>query len=280
MAGVLELSYQRAAERDSKGLAALVGGLIVAGAAFAGLLATDGVGVNFVFGLLVGAGILVAVIGWGVWRYDPLRRKGAFQVDPGAGRLVALGLASRGSGRGHRRRVQRRLPDRGRHPAQQRVRPVVFMIGLAVAGVLAVLVVAGKLPVWSPLAGIAISAVPTIGFLMTRQTARAVLFVALAVAGLIILVLASNRAAPRSASAGLAIELLTAGVVVLLAFFVRSEATSEKFRTQLFTVMLLIGLALACSALMGYLFARPPARSRTPRPRSWAAGRPSADSCS
>jgi simple sugar transport system permease protein len=45
-------------------------------------------------------------------------------------------------------------------------------------------------------------------------------------------------------------------VVVVLAFFVRSESTSEKFRTQLFTVMLLIGLALVSSALMGYLFAR------------------------
>ena len=280
VAGVLELSYQRAAERDSKGLAALVGGLIVAGAAFAGLLATDGVGVNFVFGLLVGAGILVAVIGWGVWRYDPLRRKGAFQVDAGAGRLVALGLAC----------VVAAVVTAAAFSADSQSEVgillnngfarSVFMIGLAVAGVLAVLVVAGKLPVWSPLAGIAISAVPTIGFLMTRQTARAVLFVALAVAGLIILVLASNRAAPRSASAGLAIELLTAGVVVLLAFFVRSEATSEKFRTQLFTVMLLIGLALACSALMGYLFARPAGASRKPRPRSWAEGRPSAVSCS
>ncbi len=48
---------------------------------------------------------------------------------------------------------------------------------------------------------------------------------------------------------------LTAVVVVGLAFFIRSESTSEKFRTQLFTVMLLIALALACSALLGYLFA-------------------------
>ena len=96
---------------------------------------------------------------------------------------------------------------------------------------------------------------PAVGFLMTRQGARAVLFVVLAVAGLLALIVASTRAAAYSASAGLAVELLTAVVVVGLAFFVRSESTSEKFRTELFTVMLLIALALACSALLGYLFA-------------------------
>ena len=97
----------------------------------------------------------------------------------------------------------------------------VFMLGLGVAGILAVLVAAGKLPVWSPLVGILISAVPSIGFLMTRQAARGVFFVALVVAGLITLVLASNHAATKSASAGLSIELLTAVVVALLAFFIR-----------------------------------------------------------
>ena len=117
------------------------------------------------------------------------------------------------------------------------------------------LVAAGKVPVWSPLAGVAIAAIPAVGFLMTRQGVRAVLFVGLAVAGLLLMVVASSRAAAYSASAGLAVELVTALVVVGLAFFIRSESTSEKFRAQLFTVMLLIALALACSALLGYLFA-------------------------
>jgi ribose/xylose/arabinose/galactoside ABC-type transport system permease subunit len=90
---------------------------------------------------------------------------------------------------------------------------------------------------------------------MTRQAARAVLFVGLAAAGVVALIVASSRAAAFSASAGLALELLTALVVAALAFFIRSESTSEKFRTELFTVMLLIALALVCSALLGYLFA-------------------------
>jgi ribose/xylose/arabinose/galactoside ABC-type transport system permease subunit len=226
-----------------------------AGAAFVGLLQTDGITANVVLGALVGLGILVAAIGWGVWRYEPLHRKGTFEISPAVARLLIIGLACvvaaiivAATFNSDSQNAVGIVINNGFSRA-------VFMIGLGVAGVLAVLVATGKLPVWSPLVGIAICAVPAIGFLMTRQTARAVIFVALTVAGLIILVMASNKAAGRSASAGLAIELLTALVVVVLAFFVRSESTSEKFRAQLFTVMLLIALALLCSALMGYLFA-------------------------
>jgi len=129
-----------------------------------------------------------------------------------------------------------------------------FVAGIGVAGVLAVLAVAGRVPVWTPLLGIVICAVPGVGYLMTRQAARSVIFVVLAVAGLVALLVASTRAAAWSASAGLAVELLTSVVLIGLAFFIRAESTSEKFRSQLFTVILLLALALACSALMGYLF--------------------------
>jgi simple sugar transport system permease protein len=253
--GVIELSYQRAPTRDLRGLVTLLVGIGVGVIGFVGLLSTDGVGANTAFGLLTGAGILVGVIGWGQWRYAPLHRRGAFQIEGRARRLTLIGLASVAlaviiaavSNSDSDNRIGILLSND--------VARTVFMIGLAVAGVLAVLVAAGKLPVWSPLAGIFISAVPAIGFLMTRQAARGVFFVALVVAGLIILVLASNRAAAVSASAGLALEMLTAVVVALLAFFIRYESSSQQFRTQLFTVMLLIALALVCSALMGYLYA-------------------------
>ena len=253
---MIELSYQRAPAREASGLIALLVGIVGGLVGFFGLLNTDGVGANTVFGIVMGVGILVAVIGWGRWRYDPLRRRGAFQIDGKAGRLHA-----------DRAGLRRRRPSSSlrvsNSDADYRIgillsngfARTVFMLGLGVAGILAVLVAAGKLPVWSPLVGILISAVPSIGFLMTRQAARGVFFVALVVAGLIILVLASNHAATQSASAGLAIELLTAVVVALLAFFIRWESTSQQFRTQLFTVMLLIALALVCSALMGYLYA-------------------------
>jgi ribose/xylose/arabinose/galactoside ABC-type transport system permease subunit len=256
VAGVLELTYQRSAARDGKGLIAVLIGGVLAAVGFGALLNTDGVGPNTIFGLLTGLGILVAVIGWGEWRFAPIRRRGTFVLDGSVGRLILFGVASVG--------FAVLLAAVFKSDSENELGILlsngfargVFLVGLAVAGVLAVLVAAGKLPVWAPLAGILISAVPTIGFLMTRQAARAVLFVALVVAGVVMLVLASNRAATTSASAGLSIELLTAAVVAGLAFFIRSGSTSEQFRTELFTVMLLLALALVSSALMGYLFSR------------------------
>jgi ribose/xylose/arabinose/galactoside ABC-type transport system permease subunit len=254
-AGVLEMSYRRAERRNTKGLLAFAAGAVVAFAGFYGLLNSDGVQKNVVNGVIVAVGVIGAVLGWGWWRFPPIGRRGPVQLVGSAARFVLIGLALVAA--------SVILAAAFNSESENAVGIVIsdgfarglFVIGLGVGGVLAVLVAAGKVPVWSPLAGIAISAVPAVGFLMTRQGARGVIFVGLAVAGLLFLLVASNRAAVHSASAGLAIELLTAVVVVGLAFFIRSESTSEKFRTELFTVMLLIALALACSALLGYLFA-------------------------
>ena len=85
--GVIELSYQRAPAREASGpRSRCSSGSSAAWSGSSGSLNTDGVGANTVFGIVMGAGILVGVIGWGRWRYDPLRRKGAFQVDGKAGR--------------------------------------------------------------------------------------------------------------------------------------------------------------------------------------------------
>jgi ribose/xylose/arabinose/galactoside ABC-type transport system permease subunit len=254
--GVLELTYQRSQTRDGRGLIAAVVGAALAALGFGFLLNTDGVGANVVFGGLTGLGVLIAVVGWGQWRFEPMRRRGNFVISGSVGRLIVLGLASVGCAvlvasvfdSSSKTNLGILLSnDFARN---------VFFLGLGVAGILAVLVAAGRLPVWAPLVGILISAGPATGYLMTRQAARGVVFVALVVAGLVMLVLASNRAATTSASAGLSIELLTAVVLAALAFFIRFESSSQKFRTQLFTVMLLIALTLLCSALLGYLLAR------------------------
>jgi ribose/xylose/arabinose/galactoside ABC-type transport system permease subunit len=254
-AGVLELSYRRAEPRNPKGLIAFGIGAIVAFAGFYGLLNSDGVQKNVVNGILVGVGVLVAALGWGAWRFPPIGRRGPVQLVAAAARLVVIGVVLVAASIVLAAMFNPDSENRVGILFSDGFARALFVIGIGVGGVLAVLVAAGKLPVWSPLAGIAISAIPAVGFLMTRQGARSVIFVGLAVAGLLCLIVASNRAAVKSASAGLAVELFTAIVVVGLAFFIRSESTSAKFRTELFTVMLLIALALACSALMGYFFA-------------------------
>jgi ribose/xylose/arabinose/galactoside ABC-type transport system permease subunit len=254
-AGVLEMSYRRAEPRNPKGLIAFGIGAVVAFAGFYGLLNSDGVQKNVVNGALVGVGVIVLVLGWGAWRFPPIGRRGPVQLSRSAAQLVVVGVVLVAASVILAAAFNPNSSNAVGILVSDGFSRGLFVTGLGVGGVLAVLVAAGKVPVWSPLVGIGISAIPAVGFLMTRQGARAVLFVTLAIIGLLFLIVASNRAAVHSASAGLAVELFTAVVVVGLAFFIRSESTSPKFRTEAFTVMLLIALALACSALMGYFFA-------------------------
>ena len=252
--GVLELSYRRAEHRNGKGLIAAAVGVVVAFAGFYGLLNSDGVQKNIVNGVLLGAGILVAVIGWAMWRFPPLGRRGRVTFENGTGRLTMLGLLTVAVGIVIAALTNADSTSSVGVLVSDAFGRALLAIGLGLTGVLAILVAAGKVPVWSPLAGMIVAAIPAVGYLMTRQGARAVIFVGLAVAGVIMLLVAGVRAADTSASAGLVVELLTAFVVAGLAFFIRSESTSPKFRTELFTVLLLVALALVCSALLGYLF--------------------------
>jgi len=252
--GVLEMSYRRAQPRKPKGPIVAVVGAVVAGAGFFGLLNSDGVQKNLANGAMVGVGVLIVVLGWAMWRFVPLGRRGAVTVEGATARTTLFGLVAIVAG------VLVAIfanPDSENAVGllvSDSFSRTLFAAGLGIAGLLAIVVAAGKLPVWAPLLGVAVSAIPAVGFLMTRQGARAVIFVGLALVGLVALLVAGRRAAATSASAGLVIELLTAIVVTGLAFFIRSESTSEKFRTELFTVLLLVALALACSALLGYLF--------------------------
>ena len=252
--GVLEMSYERRAQRNPKGLIAAAVGAVIAAAGFYGLLNGEGVARNFVNGVIVGVGILIAVVGWAMWRLRPLGRRGRVTFDGRTVRLTVLGLLAILAGVVVAMFIEPNSESAVGLVVSDGFSRSLFAIGLGVAGTLAILVAAGKLPVWAPLFGIAIGAIPAVGYLMTRQGARALIFVGLAIAGLITLLVAGRRAAATSASAGLVIELVTAVVVAALAFFIRSESTSAKFRTELFTVLLLIALALACSALLGYLF--------------------------
>ena len=255
VAGILELSYERASTLDAKGVIGFVASAAVAAAGFVGLLNTDGVGANVLFGAIVAVGLIGAALCWGWSRFRPIGRRGPVHLDRRAGQLTAVGLGLVAAAVIIAAALNPDSENSVGILVSDEFARVCFVVGIAVAGALAVLVAAGRIPVFMPLIGIAISAVPAVGFLMTRQGARSVLFVVLAMAGLLTLVVASTRAAVSSASAGLAVELLTALVFAALAFFVRSESSSAKFRTELFTVMLLMSLALACSALLGYLLA-------------------------
>ena len=94
----------------------------------------------------------------------------------------------------------------------------------------------------------------TLLLLFTEQGIRAILFVALAATGLILLMLAANRAGAASQTGRSALQGLTAVLIALLAFFIRSESSSPKFRTEVFSVMLLFAALLFTWAVVTWFF--------------------------
>ncbi len=92
-------------------------------------------------------------------------------------------------------------------------------------------------------------------FLVTEQGLRAILFVGLAGAGAVLLLMASHRAGIGSQLTRSIVLLCTAGLVVAIAFFIRSESASPKFRTEVFSIMLAIAALMAVWAIVTLFFA-------------------------
>ncbi|MEM9464170.1 MAG: hypothetical protein AAGA90_02300 [Actinomycetota bacterium] len=103
---------------------------------------------------------------------------------------------------------------------------------------------------------IIVASLATIGFinLATEQGARAILFMVLASMAAVGIVSAATNA--RRVNAGLATLLLlvTSLSITLMAFFVRAESTSAKFRAQAFAVMLIIAAVIAIWGLANARF--------------------------
>ncbi|MEL7155445.1 MAG: hypothetical protein AAFN30_02480 [Actinomycetota bacterium] len=91
-------------------------------------------------------------------------------------------------------------------------------------------------------------------FQFTEQGIRAILFVLLAGAGLVLMLTAVARARGVSQLSRSTLLLLTAATVAFLAFFIRSESASPKFRTQVFTIMLVMAGLMATWAVVSLFF--------------------------
>jgi ribose/xylose/arabinose/galactoside ABC-type transport system permease subunit len=92
-----------------------------------------------------------------------------------------------------------------------------------------------------------------IGFLITVQGLRAILFVGLVIFGLGVLFAAARRAGSTSRRSEFAIATLISIVLVGLAFLIQSESQSPKFRTGMFATLLLVALMTFGTALLRFL---------------------------
>lgn len=97
-------------------------------------------------------------------------------------------------------------------------------------------------------------------FPFTKQGIRATLFLVFATLGVTALMIAAARAKRVSASTKAAVSLLTAALIAAMAFFVRSESESVRFRTEAFSVAIAAALLLVVWAIVGAVFVE---RSRT-----------------
>ena len=253
--GVLEMSYQRRAQRNRKGVIAAAVGAAIAAGGFFGLLNTDGVGPKLLYGTIVGVGVIGAVLAWAMWRFHPIGRRGRVALDgrrraADRARLLAIVAAVVVAWRSN--------PDSenavGILVSDEFAR-ICFVIGLAVAGVLAVLVAAGRYPCGHAAdrhrhLGGAGGRLPDDPPGCTFRPVRPARPRRPA---------DTDRGQPErggdfgfGGTGGGAADRRRLCRARLLRPF---RVDSAKFRTELFTVMLLISLALACSALLGYLFA-------------------------
>jgi ribose/xylose/arabinose/galactoside ABC-type transport system permease subunit len=89
-----------------------------------------------------------------------------------------------------------------------------------------------------------------LGFLITVQGLRAILFVGLVVFGLGALFVAARQAGTTSRRSEFAVSTLISVVLVGLAFLIQSQSVSPKFRTGMFAALLLIALINFGSALL------------------------------
>ncbi len=91
-------------------------------------------------------------------------------------------------------------------------------------------------------------------FPFTKQGFRATAFLVLVVVGFTMLMIATSKARRISATTKSAVSLLITAALVVMAFFIRNESESVKFRTEAFSVILGVALFVLAWTLLGLFF--------------------------
>jgi ribose/xylose/arabinose/galactoside ABC-type transport system permease subunit len=91
-------------------------------------------------------------------------------------------------------------------------------------------------------------------FMATEQGLRAILFGLATLAGFGLLALAATKGGRQSPATRGLVLALTSGALVALAFFIRSQSASVKFRSELFSVLLATALVIVVWGILSTLF--------------------------
>ncbi len=265
--GLLEQSFVRRASINPVGAGLTVVGLAAAIGGFCGLLWTDGLGQNALFGVIAGVGVVLAIVGPALARWKARGSDaGAGALPPEAARRLGLGVGLVALA------CLTPIPfDRRQSMAiltwtSSGLRPVIATIaalagiGLAVRAMLPELRGDRKASSWGKLSAFSIYSgllVMTMAIcflqLTTVQALRAMGMLVLAGGGLTFMMIARGIAGKTSKRWQLYIGLLVSVAVVVLAFVVRADSGTVRFRTGMFAAMMIGAIAIAANSLVEFL---------------------------
>ncbi|NNE96984.1 MAG: hypothetical protein HKN24_13240 [Acidimicrobiales bacterium] len=258
---IYEMNHKRREHLNPIGLAVMAVGIVGGAATIAYMHNSDGRSANTLAVVLLAASVLAGFVGLCLWRYEPQRvgityysRETLILTVAGVG-CVAAGILVTGA-----LEVE----------SQQSVLDLVggLQWPLMIAGGLV-----GAYRVWdrrdrgqnqkqmirSALTAGAIGASVAFGiysfmFMTTEQGLRAILLGVLVLAGFLSLAIAAYRAGAVAPIARGLVLLVTALMGLWLAWFIQGSSSSPKFRTEAFSVILLVSLLIAVWGVTSTLF--------------------------
>ena len=253
-----ELAHIRKARSNPVGLGMFVAGVAGLIVGIAIMHGTDGTGANTLAGLVIAVSGIVALNGLAVWRYEP-QRLGTVSFPDGVNIKVAAGVALVALG----------LITAWQFDVNSQesvldftgfLRWPLIVLGGALAGYAAVQEGIANISATSDdrpqglfrVAALSVAtalAIYAFMFMTTEQGLRAILFGLLTGAGIVVLALAANTTGRTSNAGKSAILLVLAGLTVVLAFFIRDQSVADKFRTEAFTIALVVAMVIGAWAL-------------------------------
>ena len=256
---VYEGNYLRKKVPNVMGLALFAGGVVGTVVGVLLMHNTNGVSGDVISGLVISGSILVGLFGVALWRYEPVTGDNHIHLDTRVLELTGLGVVLIVIGA-----VCALVVDiDGQETILNRLPVAVdWLITLAVAGLAGGIVWRrngggtsgadlGTVAMHAGRAGL-VGAVSVFAFMFmtTEQGLRAILFVGLATTGLILLTMAALRARRSSALSGSVILVLNSVAIAALALFIQAESGHEKFRTEVFSVMMFGAVIILAWALV------------------------------
>lgn len=260
---VYEGNYLRKKVFNPAGLALFFAGIIGTASGVALMHATDGVADNAISGAVIVVSMIFGFVGVAMWRYEPIAGDNSIHFDPRVLEFAVLGLVLVLIGIFCALVVD----VNGQEAILDRIPAVAaWLLTLVAFGVAGAVVwrrssggVVGA-ERWSALLKplrtglVAAVAFVTFMFMTTEQGLRAMLFVGLGATGLVFLAMAALRARKASALSGSMMLALNALVVAGLALFIQAESGHEKFRTEIFSVMMFGAVVILAWALVSSRF--------------------------